>query len=235
MRAILFDLDGTLLDIDIGEFMSRYLSALARYTATAFPEDGVMDAVYRGTDRMMRPHPGETNRDVFYAEVRALTGIDLNERWDVFERFYQEHFDTLQDSAGPSPGAHEAVDTARDLGLKIALATNPLFPASAVERRMAWAGFFPEDFDLVTTWETLRACKPHAAYYHQTADILGVEPSECVMVGDDIGLDLAAADVGMQTFYVGETVSVSADWIGDLSELARLLPRLARGSATASS
>jgi len=46
------------------------------------------------------------------------------------------------------------------------------------------------------------------------------------MVGDDRSLDMAAADVGMRTYYVGPDERAHADWRGGLVEFAALLPRL---------
>jgi FMN phosphatase YigB (HAD superfamily) len=42
VHAVLFDLDGTLLDIDIDAFMRRYMRALAAFTDSLYPGDGVM-------------------------------------------------------------------------------------------------------------------------------------------------------------------------------------------------
>jgi HAD superfamily hydrolase (TIGR01549 family) len=118
------------------------------------------------------------------------------------------------------------VVAARNLGLRVAVATNPIFPRIAVDHRIAWAGLDGIDFDLVTTYEHMRACKPQADYFVQVADELDVDPAECLMVGDDPRLDMPAADVGMRTFYVGSGNRVAADYRGTLTDLAALLPRL---------
>ncbi len=226
VQAVLFDLDGTLLDIDIDVFMARYLRALTEYTESFYPGDGLMEAIFLGTEAMMGEHPGTTNREEFYRVILERTGIDLNEHWGVFERFYRERFDGLRGDAGPGAGAREALDAALDLGLKVAIATNPMFPRAAVERRLAWAGLLETPVHLVTTFEQMHACKPWPAYYLQVAKILGVEPAECLMVGDSLVLDMSAADVGMRTYYVGKRDPGPVDHVGDLPQLAALLPRL---------
>jgi ribonucleotide monophosphatase NagD (HAD superfamily) len=43
------------------------------------------------------------------------------------------------------------------------------------------------------------------------------------MVGDDPVLDMAAADIGMKTFFVGCGPSAEADWHGNLSDVRSLL------------
>ncbi len=121
------------------------------------------------------------------------------------------------------------MDAARAAGLKIALATNPIFPRQAVLHRMAWAGLDHTVFDTITSYEHMEACKPHPEYFRQTARDLGLDAHDCLMVGDDRSLDLAAADVGMQTYYVGGDPDAHADFHGDLESLARILPTLATG------
>ena len=230
MRAVLFDLDGTLLDLDLGAFLGRYFAALeiasAPLAGVHDGEGGFMEALHAATGTMMELHPGRTNREVFYAELLARTGVDLNEHWGVYQRFYDEVFPTLGDTAGPAPGARTVVTTALELGLEVAIATNPIFPRAAVDHRLAWAQIADLPVSVVTTYETMQACKPHAAYYRQTAELLGVAADECLMVGDDRALDMPAADVGMRTYYVGQDEDAPADMRGDLQELARLLPRL---------
>lgn len=232
VQGVLFDLDGTLLDIDIGAFIERYFAALARAMEplTSGPEalDHAMHALNLSTHAMMIPHPGHTNQQVFTAEFKTSTGIDIEEHREVFERFYAEEFPLLGDGFGPVPGAREAIEGAMDLGLKVAVATNPIFPLAAVRHRMAWAGVDDLPFDVVTSYETMHACKPMAEYFLETAELIGVAPDRCLMVGDDATLDLPAAATGMRTYYVGHDTDAGADLHGDLELLARLLPRLTR-------
>ena len=155
---------------------------------------------------MCEPHAGRTNRDVFHERFRALTGVDLDEpeTAGAVTRFYAEVFPTLQRTHGPRPGGSAAVGAAREAGLAVALATNPIFPRAAIDERMRWAGLRQEWFDLVTSYENMHACKPASDYFAQTAELLGVRPDECLMVGDDPNLDLAADRIGMSTYYVGD-------------------------------
>jgi FMN phosphatase YigB (HAD superfamily) len=229
VRAILFDLDGTLLDLDLNAFLKHYFAALdtasARLAERCAP--GLfMPPHHAAVGTMMEPHPGRTNRDVFYDDLLARTGVDLNEHWSTYERFYRDVFPTLGDTAGPARGARRAVTTALDLGLEVAIATNPIFPRAAVDHRLGWAGLGDLTFSVVTTYEGMVACKPHADYFRQTAELLGMSPQDCLMVGDDRALDMPAADVGMRTYYVGTDESALADMRGDLDELADLLPRI---------
>jgi FMN phosphatase YigB (HAD superfamily) len=229
MRAILFDLDGTLLDIDIDAFMRRYFAALSDTVAGLVSDPAhlelAMDGVMHSTNKMMMAHPGETNEKVFYESYAEHTGLDLRDHEEVFTRFYEERFPALGADLGPHAGAHEAFSAAEECGLKAAVATNPIFPIRAIEHRMSWAGIDRDRPCAVTSFEIMTAAKPHPEYFRETARMVGVSPSECLMVGDDPVLDMSAADVGMKTFYVGGDAGVNADYSGTLVDLAELIRR----------
>lgn len=232
IRAVLFDLDGTLLDIDLESFLSSYFGLLGPVLAGLVDGGdarGALGAVLAGTRAMSEPHPGQTNEQVFRGRFKALTGVDIAaaEARDVIQRFYEQSFPQLQGDHGPRAGADRVVEAARELGMVTVLATNPIFPRSAVIERLRWAGLTPQQFDLVTSYENASACKPALAYFLEIADTIAVNPRECLMVGDDARLDLAAASVGMKTFFVGSKDGVRADMEGGLEDLADLLPRLA--------
>jgi HAD superfamily hydrolase (TIGR01549 family) len=234
--AVLFDLDGTLLDIDLDLFFREYFAALGPVVAECIGRGADtrtgLNAVLSGTEAMSLPHPGKTNREVFNARFHELTGadLDLEEYAIAFERFYADVFPSLRGTMGPKPDARRVVETALELGSKVAIATNPIFPRSAIDERMRWAQIADLPVHVVTDYETMHAAKPNPAYYLEVAQMLGVKPQRALMVGDDRVLDMTAADVGMRTFYVGSHASAVCDWRGSLGELADLLPRLAEKS-----
>lgn len=222
---MLFDLDGTLLDVDLDAFLRRYFLALGSVAAPHFPGVAFQTALLASTSAMQRPHPGRTNKEVFDADFLARTGFDVAEKHEIFDDFYRDVFPTLADDYGPAPGSRAAVETAKALGLKTAIATQPIFPAAAIAHRLAWAGLDDVAFDAITTYEIMLACKPQAAYFEQAAAMIGCTPKQCLMVGDDRGIDMPASEVGMRTFYVGSDPETPADHRGTLTDLADLLQR----------
>jgi FMN phosphatase YigB (HAD superfamily) len=226
MRAILFDLDGTLLDVDTGSFMERYFAAVKRLAIPGFDGD-LFGAVVEGTRHMMGWHEGLTNEDVFWDRFVEVTGGAKSDFEPYFARFYDEVFPTLQGDAGPAPHAREAVQTALEHGFTVVVATNPLFPRVAIDHRIAWAGLSDVlDGAHVTSYEVSTACKPLPGYYQETAAAVGATPIECLMVGDDAELDLPAASTGMRTFYVGPDRHAHAELRGTLGDLVEMLGRL---------
>jgi FMN phosphatase YigB (HAD superfamily) len=236
LRAVLFDLDGTLLDIDLDAFFREYFAALgpvvAQVLGTGSDVRPGLDAILQGTEAMGLPHPGLTNREAFNARFHEMTGadLDLDEYALALERFYAGVFPSLKGAMGPHPGARSVVMQALALGLRVAIATNPIFPLSAIRERMRWADVADLPVHVVTSYEIMHAAKPQPSYFLEVAGMLDVAPNEALMVGDDRVLDMTAADVGMSTYYVGRGNAPSADFSGSLVDLAQLLPRVVAGS-----
>src|SRR5450759_3839217 len=88
IRGVLFDLDGTLLDLDLDAFLRRYFAALSEVASRHFPGIDMLPAILAATGAMQSQHPGRTNREVFDADVLERTGIDLEASWEVFGDFY---------------------------------------------------------------------------------------------------------------------------------------------------
>lgn len=232
LSGVLFDLDGTLLDIDIESFLDRYFDALAPAVTEILgthdrPRAG-LEAVLSGTRAMWTSHPGKTNREAFEEHFLEATGTDLafGPAAAALDRFYAEDFPLLRGRITAHQGARRCVERALELGLRVAIATNPIFPRAAIEERMRWAGVADLPVHVVTSYEIMHATKPAGAYYLETAEMLGVAPSAALMVGDDRVLDMAASDVGMRTYYVGDHDPPPVDYSGTLEDLAGLLPRL---------
>lgn len=203
IKAILFDLDGTLLPMDQDIFIKAYFSGLAKALAPlGYNQKQLIGGIWQGTDAMIQNDGSRNNEEAFWDTFCKC--VDKNARLDEphFDRFYRTDFQNVQQVCGFAPQAAPLVRKLRDAGLTVALATNPIFPAIATESRMRWAGFTPDDFALYTTYENIGYCKPNPSYYVEITKRLGVSPDECVMVGNDVGDDMVAATLGMKVFLL---------------------------------
>ena len=63
-------------------------------------------------------------------------------------------------------------------------------------------GLSPSDFDLFTTYENSRFCKPNLNYYKDILAKLGVTANECLMIGNDVSEDMVASELGMKVFLL---------------------------------
>ena len=203
LEMILFDLDATLLPMDQDEFVKEYFKHLARKLAPhGYEEGALVDAVWKGTAAMVRNDGSRSNEDAFWREFAKIFGEAALEDKLLFDEFYMNEFENARGVCGFNPAAARTVRALKAAGLRVALATNPIFPAVATERRIRWAGLEPEDFELRTTYENSCFCKPNPAYYTDIARQMNVKPSDCLMVGNDVAEDMAAQEAGMSVFLI---------------------------------
>ena len=203
ITTILFDLDGTLLPMDQEIFIRAYMGGLTRKAAAqGYDPAQVPGAIWAGTGAMVKNNGDITNEDMFWNVFSSLCGRDARQDIAVFEDFYRNEFQEVSKVCGCNPRAGEAIRQVKALGYRVALATNPLFPAIATHSRARWAGLDPADFELITTYENSRHCKPNPDYYQDVMESLGVTPQECLMVGNDVGEDMIAEKLGMQVFLL---------------------------------
>ncbi len=204
IEMVLFDLDGTLLPMDNDEFTRGYFKLLAKKVAAHGYEAGTLvDSIWAGVAAMVKNDGTRSNEDAFWEKFASIYGPRVYGDKPVFEEFYAVDFKAARRFCGYNPKAAEVVALVKELGFRTALATNPLFPAVATETRIGWAGLRPDDFELVTTYENSRYCKPNPDYYRAVADELGVPCGSCLMVGNDAGEDVSASrQAGMSAFLL---------------------------------
>ena len=203
VTAILFDLDGTLLPMDQDAFTESYFSNLAAKAATkGYQPNALIDTVWAGTAAMVKNDGTKTNEAVFWELFAAKYGGDALNDIPFFEEFYRTDFQKAKELCGFAPMTKDIVHSLKARGLRVILATNPLFPAIATESRIRWAGLEPDDFELYTTYENSRHCKPNPEYYKDIMAELNLTAEECVMVGNDVGEDMIAEKLGMKVFLL---------------------------------
>lgn len=203
IKAILFDLDGTLLPMDQQIFTKDYFGRLARWLVPrGYEPDKLIDAIWRGSAAMVKNDGAVTNEVRFWDEFASIFGERVRDDEPFFERFYHEQFDKVQASCGFDADARYAVKELKRLGYRLALATNPLFPPIATEKRAKWAGLDIVDFELVTTYDNSHFSKPNLDYYREILGKMRLRPEECLMVGNDVEEDMVAEDLGMKVYLV---------------------------------
>lgn len=230
LKNVLFDLDGTLLPMDQDQFVKTYFKYLASKLAPfGYEPKKLIDGIWAGTEAMVNNDGKVNNEDVFWAKFASLFGDRVYEDKDKFEEFYRNDFDRAASVCGFDPRAAEVIELLKSQNRRIALATNPIFPAIATQKRIRWAGLNKDDFELITTYENIGFCKPNLDYYTCILDRLGMKNEETLMVGNDVGEDMVAKKLGMKVFLVtdclidrGKDVSVyDRGSLGDLIEFLK--------------
>ena len=121
--------------------------------------------------------------------------------------------------------ADQIVKAAKEKGLETYLATNPVFPRCATMNRIRWAGLDERDFKVITTYEDCNFCKPNPEYFRLILREFGLEPSECLMVGNDVEEDLTIRTLGVKTYLATDTMEnrhnlpFETEYMGTLEEL----------------
>lgn len=203
ITTVLFDLDGTLLPMDQDVFIKAYFGGIAAKLAPqGYDPQLLVQTIWRGTGAMIKNDGTRTNEEAFWTVAEAVYGDRIRRDKHFFDEFYEEEFDQIRTVCGYAPDAARTVYALKEKGLRVALATNPIFPARATQWRIAWAGLRPEDFALYTTYENSRHCKPNLDYYRDVLAQLQVCPEECLMVGNDVDEDMIARELGMEVFLL---------------------------------
>ncbi len=207
MKAVLFDLDGTLLPMDQDEFTKGYFKLLAKkLAARGYEPAELVKNVWASTAAMVRNDGHCSNEEAFWDVFTEIYGWSARNDIPVFNAFYANEFQQAQTLCGYTPRAAEIVHWLKAHGLRVALATNPLFPAIATESRIRWAGLEPEEFELYTTYENIGYCKPNLDYYREILRRMALQPEDCLMVGNDIGEDMIAEKLGMKVFLLTDCI-----------------------------
>ncbi len=228
--GVLFDLDGTLLPLDLDTLVREYMKAVVGHMAPVLPPERLLPALLQGTLAMIsHTDRSQTNQDAFFADFFPNVGATPADLMPHFDAFYRDVFPSLRRLAVSGGPGRPAVAAALARGCRVVLATNPLFPLSAVVERMRWAAVDDLPWELVTSYEEMHACKPSAAYYEEILQRTGLRPEECLMVGNDVAEDMAPARaLGMSTFLVTgyELNATGTPYTGPSGTLADLADRL---------
>ncbi len=231
-KAILFDLDGTLLPMDNDVFTMGYLSLLHKELEPyGYGKEEFVGAMWSGVAAMVKNGTDKLNSECFWEVFSALLGEKVLKYVPKIDAFYGGEFEKAKAFTSPTSLAREAVDAARAAAGKVVLATNPFFPEVAVRKRIEWAGLEWEDFDLVTFYDNSTRCKPNPEYYVEIAKKIGVDVTECLMIGNNADEDIRAAQaVGMETYLVtdcliakGETPETQKGSFADAVEFLKSL------------
>ena len=203
LKTILFDLDGTLLPMDQDLFTKAYFQRLAqKLMPHGYEPKALVDGIWAGTAAMVKNDGTRTNEEAFWKRFSEIFGEKSLEDRPVLDEYYRQEFQEVAGVCGYNPKAKETVEQFRQAGLRLALATNPIFPAVATESRIRWAGLTPEDFVLYTTYENIGWCKPNPEYYRELLRRLECPAEECLMVGNDATEDTAALEQGIGVYLV---------------------------------
>ncbi|MCV7346395.1 HAD family hydrolase [Mycolicibacterium rhodesiae] len=193
MRAVLWDMDGTLVDseklwdVAINELYTRHgrvLSPEVRDATVGGSADGVIRIVF--ADLGLDPHPGHM------AEVA-----------DWMHEYVGELFST---GLPWCPGARELLDALRAADVPMALVTNTR--RDLTENALNSIG--RHYFSATVCGDEVPQGKPAPDIYLRAAELLGFAAGECLAIEDSVTGTAAAEDAGCPVLVVPNEVDVPA-------------------------
>lgn len=208
IKAILLDLDNTLLNNPDHTFAVEYLKAADRFFARHWGYSNYQTAFRAAIQAMAAPDKSHQQSN-YALTVEALaqdTGLPEHEVDAGLREFYATDYTTLQNCITPVDGAAELIAYLKSADYQVVIATNPIYTPEAIQQRLRWAGLVDlfDHYAFVTHAENTHFSKPNPAYFAEILGRIGIEPDEAVLVGDSIRNDMVPANtIGIHTYYVG--------------------------------
>lgn len=205
LKAVLFDLDGTLLPLDEEEFIKIYFGLLCkRFVPLGYDKDELVAGIWQGTKLMMQNDGSKTNEQVFWDYFYAKFGEDKKAHFHLFDDFYNTDFLMAKSCCKDNPHAREIMDFLKSNEVLAVLASRPVFPHNGMVNRAGFVGLKEEDFAFITDYSVCSYSKPNPKYYQEILDKLGLKADEVLMFGNNEEEDGCAQDIGIKTYMVGD-------------------------------
>ena len=209
LKAVLFDLDGTLLPVDTDEFVEAYFELLTKKLVPfGYEKNDFIKTIWSGVKAMTYNDGTKSNKDAFWEAYEAKYGKDIIEKHTpVFNDFYVNEFKQIKNYCKPNPKAKEIIEELKKMGLKVILATNPLFPLSGLITRTEFIDLNENDFDYITSYENSSFAKPNPKYFEEILKKNGFKKDEVIMFGNnEIEDGSGAIGSGIKTYMVGDYI-----------------------------
>lgn len=190
LKAVLFDLDNTLVDF----MRMKRLSSEAAVSAMVNAGLGLEEKVAMERLFALYEEHGIENQGIFEVFLKKEMGkVDykiLSEGIVAYRRVKAGHISTY-------PRVHFTLIKLKEKGLKLGI-------VSDAPKKQAWLRLaemnLSDFFDVVIALEDTGELKPSELPFKQALKMLGLKPEEILFVGDNPGRDIAGAKkVGMKT------------------------------------
>jgi FMN phosphatase YigB (HAD superfamily) len=205
LTAILFDLDNTLILFDEARFFQEYFRRIETLFADLMPADIFRKRLISATHALLQNNGEMTNVEYFLKAFNEQSANRRDKLWNRFLYFYETEYDKIKVKVTLPDDLHETFDKIVRTGLKLVIASNPIFPLNVQMKRLAWAGLDHFHFDLVTHIENMSFCKPRIEYYLEICRKINELPKACLMVGNDPINDMIASRAGLKTYLTDDS------------------------------
>ena len=204
IKAVFFDLDGTLLYMNEDLFLKIYFDEMKIFMESHGKDaEKFIEGTIAGTRAMFRNDGSITNEEAYWKDFESVWGETSEEDKALMDSFYDVAFDKTFVSCRKNPYSKDIVRFCREAGLTVVLSTNPLFPKVATLKRMAISNLCEDDFDLVTAYENSSFCKPNPAYFIDLMKRFDLKPDEVIVFGNNTNDDgECALGAGLRCYII---------------------------------
>lgn len=211
--AVLFDLDGTLLDNHAS--FARAFDVMKMLFPETFAQKQALDL--EGMIELRRTH--ETDPEAFLGEYCEKTGWVLERSPQAFYSFWSSIY---LDYPVLYPESLPLLRYLKDKGYKLGIVTNG---NTVSQSRKLRACGVDELVKVSLISESVGVAKPDPAIYRMALDQLGAKVEESLYVGNNPDTDiLGAGNIGMDSFYIlGRPQTQKPTYSGNLKDLFNLL------------
>ncbi len=238
IQAVLFDLDGTLVDVDMNLFVQSYLRRLTEHMSDQVNPLRATQTLHHAAAAMFaNTDASRTLESILFGVLQEELALSSEWYVECLARFCQDDLESLRPLVTGHPLSSQLIESSLNRGWKVVLATNPIFPRVVVDARVSWGGMDGDAFYHVAAYETAHFCKPRPLFFKEILDRLQIPAEACLMVGNDTVHDLAASQVGIQTClltpwaFKRPDACFEADWKGRHEELLALIEKPTNASA----
>ncbi len=191
--AVIFDMDGLMLDTEI--IYHTVWKKAARQLG------------YELDDALFYDLIGIRTED---CEAQIMTAMGADFPLDEFQRLWEAGWDEHAYTHGieTKPGLFELLNLLEEIGIPKAVATSSTAPEA--ERSLGLTGLKAR-FPIVVTGDQVANGKPAPDIYLAAAQRLGVAPAACVAFEDSNAGTLAASSAGMRTYLVPDLKTPNAE------------------------
>jgi beta-phosphoglucomutase len=201
IRGVLFDMDGVLSDSE--EFICKAAIIMFKELGTKVTKEDFDPFVGTGENRYIGGVAEKYDLQINIDEVKART--------------YEIYLDIIKGNLSPLPGACEFINSCRERGFKLALATST--DKIKMEANLVEIGIPVTSFDATINGLEVEMKKPFPEIYIKAAERIGLKPEECLVVEDAVSGIKAAKSAGCKCLALTNSFERSllheADWICD--------------------
>lgn len=200
---ILFDMDGTLLELDESGFEAEYMHRAKVFFEQQSPEKGkyIVKGIGQSVKAMRHNDTSYSNEEIFWQCVEEASGLQRHVLRPLFVQYYSSTYAQIGDTYQANPDTIQIVETLARKGYELVVATNPMLPQIANEYRLHWCQLEHINWREITGFENYSRCKPDPQYYQQICNRLHIKPQQCTMIGNSLHDDFPATEIGMD-FYL---------------------------------